>query len=319
MLKKILTSKTLRWILSFALVFFAFRKIKIGRLLGEMTMAPPWFLVAIICYYGFSNFLGGTRWAILLLEKPKFKDLLTFTKATYLGSFYNIIFPTTVAGDLVKWLPITEKYKDLSKSTVASTVLIDRLIGLSAFSVVGFVALVLGKIYQYQFPDILLWTFTGLVLGVTIFYILVLSLDFEKFLGKYEFFNKIIKVVDLLKKENKRRILLAFIISLIAEPVWMITTYFYSQIFHVGFTLQQVFIFIPIIALILVLPISIAGFGARENLYLLFFSQLGFADEKILLVSTFSGIIGICNSLIGGIFLLLPDSKFEKIKETKIE
>jgi hypothetical protein len=60
----------------------------------------------------------------------------------------------------------------------------------------------------------------------------------------------------------------------------------------------------PIISLILVLPISWAGFGARENLFLIFFGQLGYPTEKLLLVSTFGGIMGILNALIGGLVLL---------------
>ena len=60
----------------------------------------------------------------------------------------------------------------------------------------------------------------------------------------------------------------------------------------------------PVISLILVLPISVAGFGARENLFLLFFSQLGIADEKILLMSTFNGIMLVLNALIGGLTTL---------------
>jgi hypothetical protein len=85
----------------------------------------------------------------------------------------------------------------------------------------------------------------------------------------------------------------------------MLPTWFYSLIFGVGISIVQVYLFVPIISLILVLPISVAGFGARENLFLYFFSQLGFADEKILLVSTFGGIIGILNALVGGLLLLI--------------
>ena len=48
-----------------------------------------------------------------------------------------------------------------------------------------------------------------------------------------------------------------------------------------------------------------AGFGAREQLYLFFFSQTGAFAEKILLMSTFSGVMGILGSLIGGLMLLV--------------
>jgi glycosyltransferase 2 family protein len=305
MLKKILTSKLLRAVFSIALIYFAFRKIDVIHLLGELTLVPKWFVVAMILYNFVASIFGGLRWSVLVIGKPKWRDVWNFTRANYLGGFYSLFFPTAVAGDLLKWLPLLAKYEHLSKTKLASSVLIDRVIGFSAFAVVGFLALLTGKIFNYQFPIILLWLFSGLVLGVVVFYILVFTVDFDKLIGKIPKLHKVLEIIDLLKNENKKRIMICFGISFISEPIWLLSTWFYSLIFHVGISLLQVYIFLPIISLILVLPISVAGFGARENLYLLFFSQLGFPDEKILLVSTFGGILGILISLIGGLLTFI--------------
>jgi uncharacterized membrane protein YbhN (UPF0104 family) len=305
MLKKILSSKLLRALFSIVLIYFAFRKINVISLLGELSMVPKWFVAGMVVFNIMLSFIGGIRWSVLVLEKPRWKDFWNFTKATYMGGFAALFFPTAVAGDLVKWLPLLEKYRDLSKTKLAGSVVIDRMIGFTAFTTVGFIALITGKLLNYQFPDVLLWLFSGLLAGVIVFYMLVFTIDFDKLFGRFEKLKKLLEVVDLLKSENKKRILICYGISLISEPIWMLPVWFISLIFHVGFSLLQVYIFLPVISLILVLPISMAGFGARENLYLLFFSQLGFADEKILLVSTFSGLLGIINSLIGGLVTLI--------------
>jgi uncharacterized membrane protein YbhN (UPF0104 family) len=305
MIKKLLSSKLLRAVFSLVLIFFAFRKINVVHLAAELSMVPKWFVIALVFYNFIVSFSGGLRWSILVLGKPKLKDVWNFTKATYMGGFYALFFPTAVAGDLLKWLPLLEKYKNLSKTSLASSVLIDRVIGFTAFTTAGFTALILGKILNFQFPVILLWLFSGLLFGVLVFYVLVFTVDFDKIFGRYAKLKKILEIVDLLKSENKQRILTCYLISLVLEPVWMLPIWFISQIFHAGISILQVYIFIPVISLILVLPISIAGFGARENLYLFFFSQLGIADEKILLVSTFGGLIGVLGALIGGLFTLI--------------
>ena len=305
MLKRILTSRITQFLFSAILIFLAFRKIDVLKLIGEVSTVPLWFVVAILIYIFITIFIGGARWSMLVLENPKFIDFWNFTKACYIGGFYGLFFPSMVVGDMIKWLPLQKKYENLSKTKLAGSVIIDRVIGLSAFITVGFLALVSGKLLKYQFPDVLLWLFGGLALGTVVFYLLVFTVDFERFFSKYKILQKVIEVVDLLKKENKKRILKVYLISLVAEPVWMLPVWFYSLIFSAGISLLQVYIFMPVIALILVLPISIAGFGARENLYLYFFGALGFADEKILLVSTFGGILGVLNSLIGGLFILL--------------
>jgi glycosyltransferase 2 family protein len=309
MLKKILSSKILRALFSIILIYFAFRKINVGHLVSELTLVPKWFVVGMLVYFAVSMFIGGIRWSFLVIEKPKFRDFWNFTRATYLGGFYSLFFPTMVAGDMVKWLPLLEKYPNLSKTKLAASVLIDRVVGFSAFTLVGFLALVAGKSQGYQFPDALLWLFSGLAAGVITFYVLVFTIDFDKIFIKlserFKLVSKALEIVDLLKSGNKKRILICFLISLVGEPIWMLPIWFYNLIFNVGISLLQVFLFVPVISLILVLPISVAGFGARENLFLYFFSGLGFADEKILLVSTFGGLMSILNALVGGLLLLV--------------
>lgn len=305
MLKKILTSRISQFLFSVVLIYFAFRKIDVIHLVNELKMVPLWFVVIMVFYMIMVSLIGGVRWSLLVLKQPKIIDFWNFTKASYIGGFYSLFFPSMVAGDIVKWMPLIKKYKDLSKTKLAGSVIIDRVIGLSAFITIGFLALITGKIFKYQFPDMLLWLFSGLALGTVVFYTLVFTVDFEKIFGKYKILRRVLEVVDLLKSENKQRILKCYLISLLAEPIWMFPVWCYSLIFNAGISLLQVYIFLPVIALILVLPISIAGFGARENLYLYFFGALGFADEKILLVSTFGGILGVLNSLIGGLLILL--------------
>lgn len=302
--KKVVGSKFFRLAVSLVLIYFAFRKINIGKLFTGMQAASWWMILLLLIYISLLMFLAGVRWASLVLPKPNLKDFWNFTKASYNGSFYALFFPSAIGGDVLKWLPLMEKYPKLSKATLAGSVLIDRVIGFTAFSIEALLALLIGRWLNYPFPDTLLWLFGLITLGVVVFYILVFTIDFDKFFGRFKFLGVILEVVDLLKNENKMRILVCLALSAISEPLWLLPNYFYGLIFGAGTTLLNIFIFLPVISLILVLPISIAGFGARENLFLLFFSQLGIPDEKILLMSTLNGIIVILNSLVGGLTLL---------------
>jgi hypothetical protein len=90
----------------------------------------------------------------------------------------------------------------------------------------------------------------------------------------------------------------------VTEFAWFTPIWFISQIIGAGMSLVQIYIVVPVVALVLLLPISIGGFGAREQIYLFFFSQMGLVADKILAVSTVGGILGILNILIGGLFAL---------------
>jgi len=269
-----------------------------------LQQVPIWFVFANIGYYFLIAILGSYRWSLLVLKKPSLKQVFDFTKASYSGLFYGLFFPTGLAGDLLKWIPLQEKYPELSKTKLLSSSLLDRVIGFTAFILVAFVSAIIGKLINYNFPGYLLWTFGGFFAAVVGFYVLVFSVDLEKILAKIPLVNKLNDIIDLLKAENKNRLLKCLSVAFVSEFAWITPIWFTSLIFGAGFPLLSVYIFMPIIALILVLPISIAGFGARENLYLLFFSQLGIADDKILLVSTFIGILGVFNALLGGFWSL---------------
>jgi hypothetical protein len=272
-------------------------------------MVPKWFVVVMILYFVMTTVMGAIRWSWLVLDKTGLKDYWNFTRAVYLGGFYGLFFPTGLAADAIKWVPLMSRYPDLSKTRLAASVLIDRIVGLVAFVIIGFGALLLGKTLGYVFPPILLLVFGGLFVGTMAFLLVVFYFDYEgfvnKYLPKFQIIFRLMQVMDILKKGNKKRILSCFLLSLIAEPVWMLPLWFYSQIFRAGISLLQVYIFIPVISLILLLPISVAGFGARENLFLFFLVPLGYEPEKVLLVSTFGGVLAVLNSLIGGLFIFI--------------
>jgi hypothetical protein len=294
----------LRFGISAVLIYFAFRKVNIIKILAELKQVPVWFVVANVFYYFLITILGSYRWSLLVLKRPSFKQVLDFTKASYSGLFYALFFPTGVAGDLLKWIPLQKKYPELSKTKLLSSSLLDRVIGFTAFILVAFVSAIIGKILNYNFPGYLLWIFGLFFVAVVGFYVLVFNIDIENIFKKIPLINRINDIVDLLKAENKNRLLKCLMVAFVSEFAWITPIWFTSLVFSAGFPLLSVYIFMPIIALILVLPISIAGFGARENLYLIFFSQLGIVDDKILLVSAFVGILGVFNALLGGIWLL---------------
>ena len=305
MLKKVLESKLLRFGFSAVLIFLAFRKIDFLSLVGELKMVPWWFIVLMVIFYGLVGMIGAYRWSLLLFKKPGLKEVVNFTKASYVGGFYSLIFPTGVAGDLLKWLPLQKSYPELTSTKLLGSSLLDRVIGFTAFIIVAFVASLIGLITKVTYPIYLFWIFTGIFLGVMCFYLIVFSFDVESWINKIPLLNKLKDIISLLKNENKEQILKALGMAFVSEFAWITPIWLTSLVLHAGFSLLSVYIFVPMVALILVLPISIAGFGAREQLYLFFFSQLGIADVKILAVSTFSGVIGVVNYLIGGIFLLL--------------
>ena len=305
MVKKVLGSKILRLIFSATLLYFVCRKVEVGSLVREMTMVPVWFVAAMFIYTFLVSLIGSIRWSWLLLENPKMADFLFFAKVNYIGGFYSLFLSSALGGDLFKWLHLKKRYKELTKTQLASSVVVDRVIGLSAFAVVAMCMMILGRLVGFVFPDFLFWFFMVLSFGVVVFYGVVFWFDFDKHFSRYKVLHRVLQVMEILKKGNKRRIVMALSISVAGHIVWTLPIWFFSLVFGAGMSLLSVYVLVPIINLILVLPISVAGFGAREQLFVYFFVPLGIAKEKILLVSTFGGVLVVLNALLGGLLSLM--------------
>lgn len=294
------------------LIYFAFRKVNLLKILGGLSAVPVKWIILNVFYGILMTTIGSYRWAVLFFGKTNRKQVFDFTKSSFAGSFYSLFFPTGAVGDLFKWIPLKAKYPEFTKIRLFSSVFWDRFVGLTAFAVVALVSSTVAKIFGFPIPNYLYLLFGGITLGVIVFYIAVFKFDLHRIFLKFKKLSKFHDAIDFLKSQNKWRFLKCLLISFVSEFLWIMQVWFVSNIFGAGFTIWSVFVFLPVIALILLLPISIAGFGAREQLYLIFFGSIAVDNERILMVSAFMGILGIFNALLGGLITLIPD-KTKKI------
>ena len=306
MFKKIINSKLLKVLVSVVLIYFAFRKVDISSLFRQLIGIKIWFLVVNLAITILLVVLTSTRWSLLLIKKPKLKDVLVFTKSSFAASFYGLFFPTAVAGDLLKWIIIDEKYPEIPKTKLLGSVILDRIIGMSMFMFIGLIMIFIATKKGVEIPILVTLVFIGIFTGCLIFYIAIFFFKVEK-LFKLKFFKKFENIGELIKKDNLAQIGKSVLMSAVSEFFWVLQTWFISWYFGTNLSVLSIFVFMPIISMILILPISIAGFGAREQLFLFFFSSAASSNESILLTSTFFGVLGIISSLLGGLMTLTPD------------
>lgn len=305
-LKKIFKSRVFRLVVSVVLIYFAFKKVNVASLLGELKKINLWFVLVNILLSLFFVTLMSYRWSLLLLKKTKFRDVVNFTKSTLASSFYGLFLPTAVGADILKWIIIDEKYPKIPKSKLLGSIFLDKFIALSVYMFLGLIFIFIAKSRGFVIPNLVLFLTLAIVVGCLVFYISIAFFNVER-LFKIKFLNKFAEVAELIKREGLKQIIRSMGLSMLLEAGWVLQLWFISWYFGANLTIFSLLIFMPIISLILILPISIAGFGAREQLYLFFFSQIGSSSEKILLTSAFIGVLGIANALVGGLVTLSSD------------
>ncbi len=287
--------------ISAILFYFALKNVSLIELWNGLISVPFWLVIMNLLFILISMWLMAYRWALILLKKVTFKETLLFLKCAFLASFYSLVFPTSLAGDALKWLPVTKIHGHLGKVKIASSVLIDKIIGASTFFPLAFLAVILGKMLNIDIPNYLFWVFLFCCIGMAVFYLFVFFFDFEKLFGRFKFLKNLLNIFDVLKKENKSLIFKSIMFSIINQTIWLLPAWLNSEVLGAHYSLIHIAVVYPIISLLLLLPISIGGWGARENLSLFLFTNLGYSPDKILLVSFFGGLMATISALLGGL------------------
>jgi uncharacterized membrane protein YbhN (UPF0104 family) len=315
MFKKIIESRLFRFAFSVVLIYFAFQKIDVVELFKEIRQVPWWFVLINIFLSFLIVFLMSTRWGLLLFPKINFKTIWTFTRSNFLATFYSLFFSTAAVGDVAKWIAIDYKYPEISKTRILGTVVLDRFIGFSVFMFTGLLSAIIGRSKGLLIPDYIFYLFivlAGICLAV---YVVIYFFDIHKILPNFRFLRKLDDAFDVFKNRDRNQMAKCLFMSMLSEVTWMLQIWLINWKFGVGLDVLSIFVFVPIISIILLLPISIGGFGAREQLYLFFFSQSGGSQESILLLSAFLGILGVINSLFGGVLLFFDQETRKKMKD----
>jgi len=262
--------------------------------------------------------ISAKKWQILLKSKGEVKDFLHVWKIYYIGTFFNLFLPTNVGGDIVK----AHKMSKVSKNSIEaySSVFMERFTGVIA--IFG-LAIISTSLYFSELPlDILI------IIYIVFLPLIILSLimiwkesvvnKFKNLINRlFKNFNpfsvreKLIKLYSSINHYTKKKRTLgyALLISFIFHTMLILTNYIAALSIGIDVPIQYFFIFIPITAILLFLPISIRGFGVREVLYVYFFTQVGATTAQAVSLSFLIQLLGIISSLIGGFVYLFSQTK----------
>ena len=103
-------------------------------------------------------------------------------------------------------------------------------------------------------------------------------------------------------------------LSLFTQIIGIIIFYTAGLSLNISVPIIYYFLYIPVIQVIVLLPISIAGIGVREGAFVYFFTQLGVSRTQAFSLSLVVFSLSLCLAFIGGIIywcsgILIPREK----------
>ena len=292
-----------------------------------------WFFIAL-ALFTFCPFISVIRWDLLLRVQGVRIPFFHLVKYFFIGLFFNNFMLGLTGGDLIKGYYVYKETKE-KKAEAVTTVLVDRIVGMFALIFVSGVALLFlygDERFTHAIHIIFIVLGVYLLLGMIFMKKEVLKkIPFvENIYNRLPFRHTITKIYHALYiyRHNKITLFITVLLSVLMQVSIIIAVYLLGKCFgvvHVPFI--NYFVFVPVISVVSALPISVGGLGVGESAYVYFFNLIYEQSARYLAMALGLRVIMVLWSLVGGIFLLLPQNKIseeeleevEKIEDQTIE
>ena len=246
--------------------------------------------------------LSGYRWQRVLdaLEVPsRIRDLVELQLA---GMFAGNFLPSTVGGDVVRatWLA---KLNKLGADSAASVVL-ERLTGWLVLPLLVLAGMLIdpGVLHLGGISKAILFvallTLSGLVAVVAIFRSSNLTRRVRRIKAIAELLQSLYSGLGKLQRKPST-LLPVFGWAFSYQVCVLLASIFAAQALHISIGWREMLVFIPTVAMLQVVPLTIGGLGIREGALILMLHPLGIGSAQAIAFGLLVYAINIGASLLG--------------------
>jgi len=275
---------------------------EIGTVLRNVN---PYWLVLAFSLHAFGLFASAYRWQILARAQGDEVPLGFLAKSYLVAQFFNNFLPTRFGGDIVRIWDGSHYSRSLVKSS--AIVLVDRFTGIIVLFLMAVIASLFRLDMARQIPIIwiaLLLGLLGLAL-IAVFFLPVfvrllssvrLKGIFDKLRGKVLVFRETI----LHYRTQKRAFVRATFWAVLLQLNVILYYFLIGLALHLNIHFIDYFIFIPIVLVIQLIPITINGLGLREGSYIEIFKFYRISPQAAVSFSLVDVAFNLVLGLIGG-------------------
>ena len=294
----------IKLIISLSLLYFTIKDIEYKKLNIIFSNLDIFYIILAVFIQFFLTLLLTFRWHKVALFLRLDLSFFNAWNNVLIGSFFNQTLPSSIGGDAIRILLLSKfGYKLAFKAIV-----IDRFFALCAsifMCISGYfvlsIEIIENSFYFYSLfliPLLILLSIFCAIIIESFSYLIKIRFIFER-LGVTSLF-KTLKLV-LYKTQLS---VFTFLYSIIIQLVVVFSGLLILKSMNISVDNFDFAILFISVLLISIIPISIAGWGVRENLMVVMLSGIGLNEETSLSLSIIFGLIMLFAGLPGGILLL---------------
>ncbi len=297
-------------VVTLAIIVFLFSRIDLDAMGRQLAHANSALLLLALALYFLAVVVSAFKWHIVTRAQndlpASFGDLLTYS---LVGLFFGNLLPSNVGGDVVRAYGLARASG--KHEAAAISVLVDRLMGLTAFlgSAVVMAIIAAFTLTRVELEQIEIATAiaAGLLIGGSA---LLFSRRFTERLKRIFEWTPLTRVQPIVERilhalqiYRHRYDALALNLFFSACIVVITTIVWYTVARALGsdVPILYFFLFNPLIAFVLLIPISFNGLGPKEATAVFFFALVGMPNEMALAMSLIFHLLVVLTSLPGGV------------------
>jgi uncharacterized protein (TIRG00374 family) len=267
-----------------------------------------WYALAFLLFQ-LNVVIRAYRWHVLLRalnDEPRFSYLVYLY---YIGFFANNFIPSGFGGDLVKVVSLRQRHGRGSEAL--SSVLMERVTGLVGSSLIALIALLWNLSAHAMTLDLpsLLWALIVVTaVGIPLAFFVARWSDPIRIINRIyskapglPFYSKVENLVDTINRYPVRALVSSLLISLpfTLNLILVQMTIAWALGVHLPFRIFA--LFVPIIAIVNLLPITFNGLGLREGIYTFLFVPVGVPAATAVSMSLAFYFLRFSAGLLGGL------------------
>jgi hypothetical protein len=257
------------------------------------------------------------KWNLLIWARGVDISFIRLFLINSIGGFWGLFLPSSLGTDVVRGYYLVKNNSE--KSVSVSSVFVDRILGMLSLLLLAVISIFFaGDLLSGLNIDIYI-----LALFIIVVFLLYLfqrdntAVFLEKTFKRVKnnkLFENIVKLNNSILKYKKypKALFFSFLITMLVQVTRVMTYYFIASAFNISVPIIYFFLFVPIIMLIIMIPVSIGGLGVREGTFIAFFTLVGMSINDAVVISFTNSFINTLITLSGGLVYLfynLPAKK----------
>jgi glycosyltransferase 2 family protein len=297
--------------ISLGLIAFLLTKVDLPTLLAVWRdVALPLLGLALLLHLG-GMVINSWKWWLLLRAAGERVSFGWTIRASFIGQFFNNFLPTMIGGDAVRVYLLRQRIE--RTSTAIASVVVGRITGFLALTIIAAVALTLSAHVLAPVPGLLAGVIGCVVVaGTAVACTLAAPVGARWLLhvpvpNTFNWRAKLQSVAGAMGGYYRHRRTMAWVIllSFVYQLLLILVNYAAIRALKIDIPFNYAALMVPISDIIGLVPIFVNSLGAREGTFVVLLKQLGQPATFAIALSFLIFLIRLVASLLGGVFYLL--------------